>query len=88
MSAKQNLIGLNKHKWFQKTLTLNLRLQITGYHSNLIQAIDQVLRTIRQKNVLVALKGWRNECYEIKPTFAEPPLFKMERSATCELTIS
>jgi len=47
------------------------------------QAIDQVLRTIRQKNVLVALKGWRNECYEIKPTFAEPPLFKMERSATC-----
>jgi hypothetical protein len=43
-----------------------------------------VLRTIRQKNVLVALKGWRNECYEIRPTFAEPPLFKMERSATCK----
>lgn len=45
-------------------------------------AIDRVLRNLRNKDELVALRGWRDECYEIKNSFAEKPLFRMERSAT------
>jgi len=45
--------------------------------------IDMVLRSLRDKNVFIALRGWRNENYEIKPNYAQPPLFRMERSATC-----
>ncbi len=35
---------------------------------------------------LLALRGWRDECYEVRPPprFDSPPLFKMERAATCE----
>jgi hypothetical protein len=48
--------------------------------------IDVVLRSLRDSpnHDFVALKGWRNECYNIRPEFSAPPLFKMERSATCK----
>nr|CAG4640876.1 EOG090X06MA [Eulimnadia texana] len=45
--------------------------------------IDSVLRQWREENLFVALKGWRDECYEVRTGFADPPLMKMERSATC-----
>ena len=48
--------------------------------------IDVVLRSLRDSpnHDFVALKGWRDECYNIRPEFSAPPLFKMERSATCK----
>ena len=48
--------------------------------------IHNVLVELRDspKHDFIALKGWRNECYNIRPTFSSPPLFKMERSATCK----
>jgi len=45
-------------------------------------ALDQVLRDLRGKDLLTPLKGWRDECYEIKRKFSESPLFKIERSAS------
>ncbi|XP_066157218.1 uncharacterized protein [Euwallacea fornicatus] len=45
--------------------------------------IDEVLRHLRDKNVFVTLKGWRDECYEVKTEFDTPSLLKMDRSATC-----
>lgn len=47
--------------------------------------IDEVLRDLRARNPNnIALRGWRNENYEIKVNFSDvKPLFKMERSATC-----
>lgn len=45
--------------------------------------VDNVLQNLRSKNKFKALRGWRNETYEIKPTFGSPALFKMERAATC-----
>ena len=49
--------------------------------------INRVLEDLRDspKHDFTALKGWRNECYNIRPTFSAPPLFKMERSATCKM---
>jgi len=46
------------------------------------QALDQVLRDLRAKDAFIPLRGWRDECYEIKRKFSEPPLFKIERSAS------
>ena len=58
-----------------------------GDSFDLISAnINGVLQALRDSpnHDFMALKGWRNECYNIRPTFSEPPLFKMERSATCK----
>ncbi|KAL0277884.1 UNVERIFIED_CONTAM: hypothetical protein PYX00_005007 [Menopon gallinae] len=45
--------------------------------------IEKVLRECREKNDFVALKAWREECYDVKGGFSELPLLKMDRSATC-----
>jgi len=45
--------------------------------------IASALSDLRQKKVLKTLEGWRNETYEIKPSFGQNSLFAMERSATC-----
>uniref|UniRef100_A0A0A9WYM3 Nudix hydrolase domain-containing protein n=1 Tax=Lygus hesperus TaxID=30085 RepID=A0A0A9WYM3_LYGHE len=47
------------------------------------QRIEEVLMEWRQRGRFVALKGWRDECYEIKRLFSSEPLLKMDRSATC-----
>jgi len=44
--------------------------------------LDRVLRELKAKETFLPLRGWRNECYEIKRIFSEPPLFKIERSAS------
>ena len=44
--------------------------------------LDKVLRDLKAKETFLPLSGWRNECYEIKRIFSEPPLFKIERSAS------
>lgn len=45
------------------------------------QQVDRVLKEFRAQGVFVALKGWRNECYDVKSTTES--LLKMDRSATC-----
>ncbi|CAK9827668.1 Nudix hydrolase 20, chloroplastic [Anthophora retusa] len=45
--------------------------------------VEEVLREWRAGGKFVTLRGWREECYEIRAQFNTPPLFKMDRSATC-----
>ena len=45
-------------------------------------ALEKVLLDMKAKDMFIALRGWRSECYEIKPQFSAPVLFKMERCAT------
>jgi len=45
-------------------------------------AIERILLDLKSQDVVPALRGWRYECYEIRPSFSAPVLFKMERSAT------
>ena len=46
------------------------------------KALEAVLLDLKKQNLFGALRGWRNECYDIKEHFSSPALFKMERSAT------
>ncbi|XP_060074292.1 uncharacterized protein LOC132554015 [Ylistrum balloti] len=45
-------------------------------------AVATVLADLRQKDVFVCLKGWRDELYDVRTTFAEAPLLAIERSST------
>ena len=51
--------------------------------------IDMVLQSLRDSpnHDFEALKGWRNECYNIRGDFSAVPFFKMERSATCKINL-
>jgi len=46
------------------------------------KALEAVLLDLKKQNLFEALRGWRDECYDIKEHFSSPALFKMERSAT------
>ncbi|KYM75822.1 PREDICTED: uncharacterized protein YJR142W [Atta cephalotes] len=45
--------------------------------------VDEVLREWMAGGKFVTLRGWREECYEVRAQFNTLPLFKMDRSATC-----
>ncbi|KAF4524921.1 hypothetical protein B566_EDAN013883 [Ephemera danica] len=45
--------------------------------------VDAVLRDCRKNNTFVALRGWRDESYEVRAVFSQAPLLRMERAATC-----
>ncbi|KAJ1522045.1 hypothetical protein ONE63_002362 [Megalurothrips usitatus] len=45
--------------------------------------VEQVLQECRANNTFVTLKGWRNECYNVHSVLTDPPLLRMDRSATC-----
>ncbi|XP_018578172.1 uncharacterized protein YJR142W isoform X2 [Anoplophora glabripennis] len=45
--------------------------------------VDKVLKELRAENALIALKGWRDECYNVKTEFNSKSFLKMDRSATC-----
>ncbi|KAG7158460.1 Nudix hydrolase 20,-like [Homarus americanus] len=64
--------------------TLNPQLDSYNKRSN---AIDLVLQDLRTKNVLVALRGWRDECFNVWADFGVEPLFKMERSGVTLLGV-
>jgi len=55
---------------------------LTTYEERSVK-IHNILSQWRDKSLFHTLKGWRNECYEVKAGFADPPLLKMERAATC-----
>ncbi|KAK2722861.1 hypothetical protein QYM36_003157, partial [Artemia franciscana] len=46
-------------------------------------ALAKVLESWRKQEEFVTLKGWRNECFEIRGGFSEKSFLEMERSATC-----
>ena len=46
-------------------------------------ALDTVMRELRELGVFTsALRGWRDECYEIRNRFQDPALFSLERAAS------
>ena len=45
------------------------------------RAVEAVLCDIRDKQLIKKLNGWRNEHFNVKSRFSEPPLFTIERSA-------
>ncbi|XP_026667496.1 uncharacterized protein YJR142W isoform X1 [Ceratina calcarata] len=45
--------------------------------------VEEVLREWKAGEKFITLRGWREECYEVRAQFNTPPLFKMDRSATC-----
>ncbi|KAK6621734.1 hypothetical protein RUM43_006744 [Polyplax serrata] len=45
--------------------------------------VEKVLKECKEKNVFSTLKGWRDECYEVRETYSDIPLMKMDRSAMC-----
>ncbi|XP_015512510.2 uncharacterized protein [Neodiprion pinetum] len=45
--------------------------------------MEEVLKEWRDGGKFVTLRGWREECYEVRAHFNTQPLLKMDRSATC-----
>uniref|UniRef100_A0A182RJA8 Nudix hydrolase domain-containing protein n=1 Tax=Anopheles funestus TaxID=62324 RepID=A0A182RJA8_ANOFN len=62
----------------QKIVELNPAFR--GYNTR-SQQVDRILREFRKQGMFVALKGWRDECYDVKSSTGS--LLKMDRSATC-----
>jgi len=60
-------------------VTINEELKTPGERD---KALETVLLDLKEQNLFEALRGWRDECYDIKEHFSSPALFKMERSAT------
>ena len=60
-------------------VTINEELKSPGERD---KALETVLLDLKEQNLFEALRGWRDECYDIKEHFSSPALFKMERSAT------
>lgn len=47
------------------------------------RALDSVMRELRDRGMFSsALRGWRDECYEIRNRFQDPALFSLERAAS------
>ncbi|KAK3871992.1 hypothetical protein Pcinc_022897 [Petrolisthes cinctipes] len=63
---------------------LNSQLDSYSKRSN---AVELVLRDLRAKNVLQALRGWREECFNVWADVGAEPLFQMERSAVTLLGV-
>jgi len=61
------------HVSFQKDLTT---------YSSISTALAKFLEDMKAKNIFNTLKGWRNECYEVRTKFSNQPVFKVERCAT------
>ncbi|OWF55738.1 nudix hydrolase 20, chloroplastic-like [Mizuhopecten yessoensis] len=63
----------------RNSLTLNAEYKTAAERSD---AVAKVLEDLRQKDIFISLKGWRDETYDVKATFTDMPLLAMERSAT------
>nr|CAG4642525.1 EOG090X06MA [Evadne anonyx] len=62
--------------------TVSIHPQLVTYEERSAK-IHSILSKWRDESLFHTLKGWRDECYEVKAGYADPPLLKMERSATC-----
>ncbi|XP_059062125.1 uncharacterized protein LOC131854955 [Achroia grisella] len=45
--------------------------------------VAEVLQNLRVENEICALKGWRDECFEVSTPFYHESLLEMDRSAIC-----
>lgn len=45
--------------------------------------LDYLLQELRDKNVFRTLSGWRDERYDVRPSFSGPLLMDIERAAIC-----
>ncbi|XP_045764390.1 uncharacterized protein YJR142W [Maniola jurtina] len=45
--------------------------------------VAEVLDSLRKENEICALKGWRDECFEVSTPFHHESLLEMDRSAVC-----
>ncbi|CAG9560342.1 unnamed protein product [Danaus chrysippus] len=45
--------------------------------------VAEVLQSLRKENEICALKGWRDECFEVSTPFHHESLLEMDRSAVC-----
>ncbi|XP_041976587.1 uncharacterized protein YJR142W [Aricia agestis] len=45
--------------------------------------VAEVLQSLRKENEICALKGWRDECFEVSTPFCHESLLEMDRSAVC-----
>ncbi|KAM4696525.1 uncharacterized protein WCC33_015270 [Rhinophrynus dorsalis] len=45
-------------------------------------AVQEVMQLLRSQNNFPCLREWRDELYEVKRFFSDPPLLSMERAAT------
>lgn len=45
--------------------------------------VADVLQKLRKENEICALKGWRDECFEVSTAFYQESLLEMDRSAIC-----
>ncbi|XP_061826101.2 thiamin pyrophosphokinase 2 isoform X1 [Nerophis lumbriciformis] len=60
---------------------LSLCQSLDSYHKR-SEAVDEVLRTLRQHSTLRCLEGWRDERYNVMDKFSDTPSMWMERAAT------
>ncbi|XP_078595539.1 uncharacterized protein LOC144872827 [Branchiostoma floridae x Branchiostoma japonicum] len=49
--------------------------------------VQEVMLRLRQEGDFIALKGWRDEMYEVFHQQSSPPVFRMERTATALLGV-
>ncbi|XP_068120416.1 uncharacterized protein [Hyperolius riggenbachi] len=45
------------------------------------RAVQEVMEDLRNQNAFPCLREWRNEQYDVKAAFSDPPLLTMERAA-------
>ncbi|CAH0727874.1 unnamed protein product, partial [Brenthis ino] len=45
--------------------------------------VAEVLQSLRKENEICALKGWRDECFEVSSPYHYESFLEMDRSATC-----
>ncbi|XP_075704484.1 uncharacterized protein LOC142708448 [Rhinoderma darwinii] len=46
------------------------------------RAVQEVMEALRGRDVFPCLQEWRDELYDVKGLFSDPPLLRMERAAT------
>ncbi|XP_063806884.1 uncharacterized protein LOC134992844 [Pseudophryne corroboree] len=52
------------------------------------RAVQEVMESLRAQDVFPCLREWRDELYDVKGLFSDPPLLRMERAATPLLGVS
>ncbi|KAM4048325.1 uncharacterized protein ACNLHF_011229 [Anomaloglossus baeobatrachus] len=75
----QNPDVFTLYKDSKPRLELSDRLRSTEERT---RAIQEVMEALRGRDGFPCLQEWRNELYDVKGLFSDPPLLSMERAAT------
>ena len=66
---------------------IDIKFDPSRPYEDISEKMAVALSSLRKSDAFVALRGWRNEDYEIRSGgFDLKPLFRMERSATGKIT--